>query len=149
METEDHSKYEKCGFCRYFVPWGKYGEGASAADVRRGKCHRYPPRVDLAFYPYFLKHVMHIMESVAQVEHSNEPWPDHETSSEEIVRTCSILPYVQMDDFCGEYRPAHIDQIKSIINLFISHDIHVDEFQEGLKHFEKLVPKNSKRGRFF
>ena len=147
MKDEIDFKYQKCGFCRYFLPWGNYEEGASAADVERGRCRRYPPKVDLKYYPYFSKHFMHFMEDLAQFEHSGDHWYDPETKPDEVLQTCSILPYVQMDDFCGEFKPAYVIQLKEIVDLFEPYNISTDKFQQAIGYFEKLSHRKSKKWR--
>ena len=142
MEKEVDFKHQKCGFCKYFLPWGNYEEGASSAEVETGKCRRYPPKVDFRFYPYFEKHLMSVLgyvaEALEQNEISDKTNIDSETHSEKVIKTCSILPYVQMDGFCGEYKPSDISQIKEIINLFETYNIPTDKFQDWLNYFEKL-----------
>jgi hypothetical protein len=149
-------RYQSCGFCRYFLPWGKYEEGSSAADARTGKCRRYPPTVNFMYYPYFSKHFVNFMQSLGEVGNSSEPWADPEIAKEEltnlpgdkVIKLCSVLPYVEMDDFCGEYMPANPSQLRDIIDIFETHQIRTDDFQEALKLFEKMAAK-AKKGQLF
>ena len=147
MEKEIDFKYHKCGFCRYFLPWGDYEENASADDTERGKCMRYPPKINLGYYPFFLKKSIRTKEDLAQVEHSGRLWSDADTNPEEVVQTCSILPYVQMDDFCGEFKPAHISQLKKLIDLYETYNISTENVREGLIYFQKYIRQTSKKSK--
>ncbi|MFH2063756.1 MAG: hypothetical protein ABIK15_00990 [Pseudomonadota bacterium] len=147
MESEIDFKFQKCGYCRYFQPCGKYDEGASAADVERGRCRRYPPKVDMSYYPYFLKHFMHIMENLAQVEHSGEIWHDSDTDLHDMLKTCSIQPYVQMDDFCGEFKPANVIQVKNIVDLFEGYDLSTNKISEMIEYLKRSGKGKSKKFR--
>jgi len=119
MKREEDFEYQKCRICRYFLPWGNYEKDASAAEVRTGICRRYPPRVDFMFYPYFSKDFRNLMETVAQSESSNEAWIDPETPVGEIVKTCSLRPYVEMDAFCGEYQGLTLTTGFGLFTTFI------------------------------
>lgn len=77
-----------------------------------------------------------VSEALDMKEISNKSNVDSETHSNDVIKTCSILPYVEMSDFCGEYKPADISQIIEIINFFEGESISTDELQEGLRYFK-------------